>query len=151
MIASWSTKYLRLLIGYASYFCRQALFFITDGKKSCEIARITTFNFRVLLRSYKAWSIWFDMVSASFSLPINSISIPRKSCFFPVVCSSFQNFSSILSTIIELTMLSICEMLLLSTNHPMVHLFSFVNLFEMQRSYELSLNPKYDNVVENSS
>ena len=42
-----------------------------------------------------------------------------------------------------------CETLLSSTNHLMVTSCSSITLFVMHGSYGLSLNPKYDSVVEN--
>ena len=119
--------------------------------RSCEVAGFTTFTFRVSPKSSKTYLIWFGVLSATFFLPRDSISIPRKVCFFTLLRNRFPNFSPILSAIIELTLLPIYDTLLLSNNHPMLHWFSFVVLFLMQRSHELILNPYSDNVVENSS
>ena len=75
-------------------------------------------------------------------LPSNKLSIHTKEgVFLYCVRDTFPNLSSIFSAIIELILLSICETLLSSTNHLMVHWFSFIILFAMKCSYGLSLTP----------
>ena len=46
---------------------------------------------------------------------------------------------------------SICETLVSSINYMIMHWCLSINLFSVHCSYGLSLNPKYDSVVENKS
>ena len=70
---------------------------------------------------------------------------------FPLCEIDSQFFSSTFSAIIKLTMSSMCETSLSSTNHPMVHRCSSITLFSMHRSYGLIASPKYDSVVDTKS
>ena len=85
-------------------------------------------------------------------LPYDKLNIHTKEGVF-LSCGTphISNFFSILSSIIGLTLSSIWKTLLSSTNHQMVHWFSFTILFETQCLYGLVLKPKSDNVVDNSS
>ena len=116
--------------------------------KSCKVAGFTTFPSKVSQKSSRASSTWCGVDTVTFLPQIILMSKSRNVCFYHIVWDILPNVSSILSAIIELILSYMCETLLLSTIHPMVHWCSLINLFAIHCSYGLSLNPKYDSVVE---
>ena len=117
------------LVELSSMFCRP--FFASDN----------TF----VLRSSPNKSIYSSIQSYikkdNFPSTNNSMAIPRNLCFFPLDTLRLPKCSDIVSITFVITYLSICDTLLLSIYHDVVHCLSLMMIFTMHLSYALIRNP----------
>ena len=68
------------------------------------------------------------------------MSIYRNLCFFPLDTVNFLKCLAIVSNYFVLTYSSMCDTLLLSTYHAIIHCLLFMVLFDIHLSYEFIAN-----------
>ena len=81
------------------------------------------------LKYFIYYSICYGVVIVPFTSPRNFICMTKTSCFLPVILTTFPNFFLIISTIVELILSSMWEILLSPMNHLTVHWLPFFILF----------------------
>ena len=115
--------------------------FVSSTHSKCLATGVYTFTLASSLKISIASSIYFLIeISTLFSFVIVR-SIPRRSCVLPRVIGRPLNFSFNTVNISLRTFDSLCEILLLSTYHPIVHWFPLIILFAMHLSYGFISKP----------
>ena len=115
--------------------------------KNFDVARCTTFPFRVSAKYPWALSTWCGVDTLTLLPPINSMSKPTNVCFFTVVRDTFPKKFNLVSNHWVDIVIHVWDLVFVK-NHPMVYWCSSINLIAMHFSYGISLNPKSDSVVE---